>query len=265
MRRHDPGLHRAVVTDVIDAVRSLVEEERFGALVTVISGPDTGRDAVVETGRGVVAGTLPDEIEDAVVRDSELLTERERPATVTYGPHDVFVSPVVPRPRLLVFGAVHVAQMLCGFAADLGYRVVVADARAAFATSERFPRADEILVGWPDAIADRLTLDAATYVVVLSHDARFEDPLWPLVLGSGVRYLGAMGSRRTAAARRERLLAAGFPAEEVDRICGPVGLDIGAESAGEVALSILAEMTRVRHRPDVPLELEGEIRRIEKR
>lgn len=253
------------MTGILDAVRSLVDDERFGALVTFVAGPDTGRDAVVETGRGVVAGELPDEIADAVVRDSGVLVERERPATVTYGPHDVFVSPVVPRPRLHVFGAVHVAQALCGFATDLGYRVVVADARAAFATRDRFPSADEILVGWPDAIADRLTLDAATYVVVLSHDARFEDPLWPLVLGSGVRYMGAMGSRRTAAARRERLLAAGYPAAEVDRIHGPVGLDIGAESAGEVALSILAEMTRVRHRPDVPLELEGEIRRIEKR
>ena len=253
------------MSDVLDAVRLLVDEEGFGALATVVAGPDTGMAAALSSDRGIVAGAVPDGVADAVVRDAGVLVGRERPATVSYGPHDVFLSPVVPRPRLHVFGAVHVAQALCRFATDLGYRVTVADARAAFATRDRFPEADEILVGWPDAIADRLTLDAATYVVVLSHDARFEDPLWPLVLGSGVRYLGAMGSRRTAAARRERLLEAGFPVEEVDRIHGPVGLDIGAESAGEVAVSILAEMTHVRHRPDLPLELEGEIRRLEKR
>jgi xanthine dehydrogenase accessory factor len=252
-------------TTVIDACEALVAGERLGARAVVVEGPGLGSSVAVDHERGVIAGSLDPELVDDVVADARVLMERERNATVSYGEVDVFIETMAPRPTLMIFGAVHIAQALTVLAHHLGYRVIVSDARPAFTTAERFPQADGLLVGWPDQIADRLALDHRGFVVVLSHDARFEDPLWPIVLGTPVRYIGAMGSTRTAASRRERLLAAGFPETEVDRIHGPIGIDIGAETPGEVAVGILAEMTVDRYRAHEPLDLRGEVRRITKR
>lgn len=228
--------------------------------MTVVSGPQAGVGAVLEMDDGLIAGEIPAEIVHDVSADARMLIDRESALTLTYQEVDVFIEPIVPRPRLVIFGAVHIAQTLSAHAALLGYHVTVSDARSAFITSERFPSADELAVGWPDQVVDGMILDRRTSVVVLSHDARFEDPLWPLVLGTPVRYVGAMGSRRTAARRREKLLAAGFEESDVDRIRGPVGLDIGADGPGEVAIAILAEMIAEHRRPHEPLQLKGEKR-----
>lgn len=243
-----------------DALERIMAEERFGARLTVVAGDSVGRNAVMEADDGIVAGSLPAEVMADAVADARVLVDRETPATLSYGAIDVFIEPLVPRSRIVIFGAVHIAQALSDHASLLGYHVTVSDARSAFITGERFPAADELAVGWPDQIADRLTLDRRTSVVVLSHDARFEEPLWPLILPTPVRYIGAMGSRRTAARRRERLLAAGFGQEAVDRIHGPIGLDIGAETPGEVAVAILAEMVAEHRRPHEPLHVVGEVR-----
>jgi xanthine dehydrogenase accessory factor len=133
----------------------------------------------------------------------------------------------------------------------------VADPRPAFVTEERFPDADELRVGWPGDVVDANDFDARTFVVVLTHDRRFEDPLWPLLLPTDVRYIGAMGSSKTSAARRQRLLDSGFTAEQVDRIHGPIGLDIGSRAAGEVAIAILGEMISARYLHDRELSLQG--------
>lgn len=244
----------------VDALERMLAEERFGARLTVVAGESVGASAVMDSDDGLVAGSLPEEVAAPALADARVLIDRETPATLTYGDDDVFIEPLVPRPRLVVFGAVHIAQTLSDHAALLGYHVTVSDARGAFITPERFPSADELAVGWPDQISERLTLDRRTSVVVLSHDARFEDPLWPLVLPAPVRYIGAMGSKRTAARRRERLLEAGYDEETVERIHGPVGLDIGADTPGEVAIAILAEMIAQHRRPHQPLEVAGEIR-----
>ena len=241
-RRRD----RTVVSGVLDALRTLVDSERLGAKLTVVAGPHLGASAVLDREDGLVAGdSFPN---DVAAGDAVVLMDREQSATLRYDEAtEVFVDVVAPRPRLLIFGAVHIAQELAAIAGRLGYHVTVSDARRAFTTRDRFPDVDELLVGWPGDLADRLVFDRRTFVVVLSHDPRFEDPLWPMVVGTPVRYIGAMGSRKTAAARRERLAAAGWHDDQLDRIHGPIGLEIGAESPGEVAVAILAEMTTVRY------------------
>ena len=142
--------------------------------------------------------------------------------------------------------AVDTAEALCRAAKAIGWRTIVADARGKFATPERIPSADELVVAWPDEVLARVEPDHATAVVILTHDDRFDIPALQGALAGESFYVGALGSRRNQARRRERLLEAGVPEETVDRISGPAGLDIGADSPAETALSILAEILAVR-------------------
>jgi xanthine dehydrogenase accessory factor len=151
-----------------------------------------------------------------------------------------------PPPRLFVYGAVDTADALCAAANGIGWHTIVADARARFATRERLPNADEILVAWPDEAIARLQPDHATAIVVLTHDDKFDVPMLVGALESDAFYIGALGSRRNQERRRERLLEAGVDEGSLDRISGPSGLDIGAHSPAETAISMLAEIMAVR-------------------
>jgi xanthine dehydrogenase accessory factor len=148
--------------------------------------------------------------------------------------------------RLLIFGAVDIAEALCALAEQLGWSTIVADGRAAFATAERVPSAGEVLVEWPDQVLARVQPDERTAVVVLTHEERFDIPALAGAIKGDAFYVGAIGSRRTQEGRRERLLEEGFEPEEIDRIAGPTGLDVGAETPAETAVSILAEILAVR-------------------
>ncbi len=252
-----------VTSPVIEATQNLIADDVFGIVITVIAGHDAGVKAVLDSNGAVLAGELPERLADAARADALALISTETSTTLAYTDEDqLFFEVVTPPPRLFVFGAVHIAQELVQHANLLGFHTVVADPRPAFLTKERFPEADELRVGWPGDVVDPTSFDARTFVVVLTHDRRFEDPLWPLLLPTEARYIGAMGSAKTTAARRQRLLDAGFPAEQVNRIHGPIGLDIGSRAAGEVAIAILAEMISTRYQHDRELELQGRPVRI---
>ena len=248
----------------IEAVKQLIAAERLGAVITVVEGAGTGSKAVVDYEHGVMAGTLPTAIEDVVFPDALKLMDHEQSRTLTYGELSVFIETIAPQPLMMIFGAGHNAQPLTTMAKQLGFKVVVGDARPMWATEDRFPDADDVIVGWPDAVFERIPLDRRTYVVLLSHDARFEDPVFGEVHGKPIRYLGAIGSRRTHRARLERLTGAGWTQEELDAIYGPIGLDIGAETPAEMAVSILAEVIQARYGAGSGLSLRGESGRVHK-
>jgi xanthine dehydrogenase accessory factor len=212
--------------------------------VTMLEGSSPGSKLLVEADGGRSGSLGAPEIDDEAARvASELLwAERsERRGALFY---DV----TAPNPRLIIFGAVDVAVSLCTLARGAGWRPFVVDPRARFATAARFPDAEEVIAGWPqEAFAQLGGIDPATSVVVLTHDPKLDDAALKIALRSTARFVGAMGSRRAQASRRERLLAAGLDDEDLARLSAPLGLDLGAATGEETALSILAEVVAARH------------------
>jgi xanthine dehydrogenase accessory factor len=159
---------------------------------------------------------------------------------------DLFIEPLRRPAHLVIVGAIHIAIPLHRLAKLMGYRVTVVDARSKFATKQRFPEADELIVSWPDEAMSKLALDNSTYVVILTHDPKFDLPALRAVLGKEVEYIGAIGSRKTNQNRFDALRAEGFTEEQIARVHGPIGLDLGGRGAEETALGILAEITATR-------------------
>lgn len=253
-----------MVTGLNEAIQAILDAEQFGSVITIVEGPAVGDKAVIDDSGAVVAGELPAEIRDDVLSDALTLMGHEQHRTLDYGDHSAFIETLAPPPDLLIFGAVHIGQALASFATQMGFRVTVVDSRAPFVTEERFPTAHRVLVGWPRDLMDQLSFDRRTWVVVLSHDPRHETPPLEAALKSDTRYIGAMGSRRTHGLRVERLRELGFGDEDIARIHSPVGLDIGAETPQEVAVSILAEMTMIRYGVGSGVSLRGVEGRVHK-
>jgi xanthine dehydrogenase accessory factor len=166
---------------------------------------------------------------------------RDRSVRLDTTDGEVFIHVFNPTIRLVIIGAVHIAQALVPLARAIGYDVVIADPRSAFAMEERFPGV-EIARAWPDEALPMIGLDARTAVVVLSHDPKIDDPALSYALGSDAFYVGALGSKQTHAKRIERLRQAGITDADIERIHAPIGLDIGAQGSAEIALSIIAEI-----------------------
>ena len=233
----------------------LVEPAVSGPVLAAAEGPGgvvvaTFLDGA-EPGRSVsIDDSSPVEVTDLVRAAREALRSgRSRTVRLPVGGTDAgaFLE-VFPRPRkLVIFGGVHVAAALVTLAHALDYRTVVADGRASFLTRERFPDADQLILGWPDEAFAQAGIDSATAVAVLTHDPKFDDPALMIALRSPAMYVGAIGSKKTQAARRERLRAAGLTDDQVGRLFGPIGLDLGGRTPAETALAIMAEIVAVRH------------------
>jgi xanthine dehydrogenase accessory factor len=185
--------------------------------------------------------------------DAELVTtasealRRGLSRTVELGGRSLFIEVFPVRPRLVVVGAVEVARSLVRLARELGFETVVIDGRSSFATAERFPDVDRLIVGWPDEVADEIGLGPNDAVAVLTHDVKFDEPAIVEALRRGCRYVGAVGSKKTQGDRRARLLEAGVSESELARLRGPVGLDLGGRAPAETALAILAEIVAERY------------------
>jgi xanthine dehydrogenase accessory factor len=248
------------------AVRAATESVGAGgrgaAVVTVLpadsppaeSGPHTpGAGAppeptlvVAEDGR--LEGTLGGPAQDRALVEAALeALRRGQSRTVEIGDRSLFIEVFPVRPRLVIVGAVEVARSLARLAKELGFEVVVIDGRASFATPERFPDVDRLIVGWPDEVADEIGLGRNDAVAVLTHDVKFDEPAIVEALSRGSRYVGAVGSRKTQADRRRRLIEAGVAPDRLADLRGPVGLDLGGRQPAETALAILAEIVAERY------------------
>jgi xanthine dehydrogenase accessory factor len=234
-----------------------LREQRPVALVTVIDGPGTGSKLLVLTDQPP-RGSLGDpDLDRVVARDAEGELAAGLTRVRRYGPHGearqeavaVFIETFVPPPLMVIFGAVAFTAALVRVAKVLGYRVIVCDARPVFATKVRFPSADEVVVDWPDRMLARIgrTLTPRDAVCVLTHDMKFDVPAIIAALDTEVGYLGAMGSRRTHRDRLDRLREAGLDDARLTRLHAPIGLDIGARTPEETAVSVCAEIISTRN------------------
>ena len=243
----------------LGSVADDIGANRAVAVATVIAHPDAqwvGRRLVVRPDPdGRVGGSLGSVRADAAVTDDARgLLALGRSEILKYGPDgqrrgdgmEVFVSSFAPRPRMLVFGAIDFAAALAQQGSFLGYRVTVCDARPVFATRARFPTADDVVVEWPHrylaAQAEAGAIDRYTVICVLTHDPKFDVPVLEVALRLSVGYVGAMGSRRTHDDRMNRLRAAGLTEPELGRLSSPIGLDLGARTPEETAVSIAADI-----------------------
>jgi xanthine dehydrogenase accessory factor len=264
----DVGLACGGTIDVLmeprlpEAVRAAAAGREGRALITPLPagspGPDFGPhppgpwappEAPLEVSEdGRLTGTLGDPTLDGqLIAAARAALDEGVSRTVELGGRSLFVEAFPATPRLVIVGAVQAAMSLVRFANELGYETIVVDGRAAFATPERFPDADRLVVGWPDEVADEIGLGPADAVAVLTHDVKFDEPAIVAALARGCRYVGAVGSRKTQADRHARLLAAGVGPADLGRLRGPIGLDLGGRAPAETALAIMAEIVAQRH------------------
>ncbi len=243
-------------TPIYLALRAALADDRAVALATVVEGPGTGGKLLVEPD-GTSVGTLghPD-LDRVVARDAAGELASGRTGVRHYGEHGeareetvaVFIESYATQPRMVIFGAVDFTAALARVGKILGYHVIVCDARPVFATTQRFPMADRVWVEWPNRVLDEIgpTLGPRDAVCILTHDAKFDVPAVIGSLATAVGYIGVMGSRRTHDDRTRRLREAGVDPTDLARLMSPIGIDIGARTPEETAISIVAEIIALR-------------------
>ena len=234
--------------EMLDAIRAAADTPSVA--LTVVRGLDEslGRQRLLLKD-GKLLGALGAVLDEAALEHArEALAEgRSQRVQVAEGT-ELFIEISLSPPTLVVVGGVHIAIALVAMAKALGYRTVVVDPRRSFGTAERFPDVDQLMHSWPDRALTELELDISMAVAVLTHDPKLDDPALGVALRSPAFYVGALGSRSTNEKRRERLLASGLAAEQLQRLRAPIGLDLGGRSPAEIALSVLAEIVAAQHR-----------------
>jgi xanthine dehydrogenase accessory factor len=213
----------------------LLEDRREGRAVAVVTALAGGDQRMIYLDDVDAEGELSQALAEAFARD--------RSRTVEIAGEEHFIHVFNPPLKLIMVGAVHVAQALIPIAEAAGYAVTIIDPRGAFATAERFPNV-HLHDDWPDEVLPGLDVDHRSAFLALTHDPKIDDPALSFALRSRCFYIGALGSKKTHAGRRERLAANGFTEGELDRIYGPIGLDIGAQGVTEIAIAIMAEVTQ---------------------
>ena len=233
--------------NLFDELKHNLADETLCAVATVVSGETIGAKILVYPD-GRVSGDLGNAVlQTQVVRDAQIAMQEEQSENRAYGATEIFIDVFAPKPKLIIFGGVHTAIPLTQFAQALGFRVTIVDGRSRFATRERFPSADEIIVAWPDEAIAQMKIDSSTYIAILTHDPKFDIPaLKALSQTHSPRYIGAMGSRETRKQHFAELRASGVSDEFLARVYGPIGLDLGARAPEEMALAIIAEILAVR-------------------
>jgi xanthine dehydrogenase accessory factor len=226
---------------IFDELRAAVETGGRVVVLTIIAGDHVGAKLLVRED-GSTEGDGPPEL----TKLASAALRRGRSHVIEHEDTTVFADVFGPPPRLLVYGAIDTAEALSRVAKLLGWTTIVADARARFATRERIPSADELLVAWPEEALESVRPDLGTAIVVLTHDDKFDVPMLTGALATEAFYIGALGSRRNQERRRRLLSEAGVADTDLERIAGPCGLDIGAESPAETALSMLGEILAAR-------------------
>ena len=239
---------------MIEHLLALQRDGGRGVVLTVVEGEGLGTKLLVVEGGETVGGGPP-----ALAAHADELIRGARNRMLELEGRKIFAEVYGPPPRLLVYGAVDTAEALAAAADLLGWTTIVADARAKFATRERIPSADELIVAWPEETFAQVAPDHATAIVILTHDDKFDLPALELALATDAFYIGLIGGRRNQEKKRERLRELGVEEEAIERIAGPCGLDIGADSTSETALSILAEALAARNgRGGGPLKQSGQ-------
>jgi xanthine dehydrogenase accessory factor len=240
-----------LAADYYQATRALIDENAAFAAVTIVKGPAERMGRALLAGEaGVRWGSLGAELDAPAAKAAHaaLAAGQSRRAELAPGT-EAFVEVVLPPPTLIAVGGVHITIALVALAKTLGYYTIVVDPRKAFGSAERFPHVDRLVQTWPDEALADIPLTRGTAVAMLTHDPKLDDPALKIALPSAAFFVGALGSRNTQAKRRQRLLDDGLRPADLDRLHGPIGLELNAHTPEEIALSIMAQIVAERNKP----------------
>lgn len=242
-------------TEFFDALHSLLVEEHPAVVVTVVRGPQDilGCEMLVRED-GSVKGSLHANLDgQAIDLARGALAQRESRRVMLNDDTEVFIDVQLPPPTLIAVGGVHITIALMSLAKTLGYRTIVVDPRSAFGNEERFPNVDRLIQLWPQEAFQLIEITHSTAIAMLTHDPKLDDPALKIALPSPAFYVGALGSKTTQAKRRQRLLADGLTESQLKRLHGPIGLDLGAKTPEEIAMSIMSEIVATHNNVILPV------------